>query len=89
MLDLRVNSVTGYAISPARVDAIKANRLEAQKVEPVKELSVIGKQQVIRLPDVTQSSVVDELMEVANKRIHAQFAVYDQSSSQPSVDVIT
>ena len=91
MIGLRVHSIDGYAMSAAHLEAIKQARRATRPppVQPVRQQQLVGKTQVINLRDVTQSPVVDELMEVAGKRIYEQFAVYDQSPNRPRVDVTT
>ncbi len=91
MGSLQVNPIDGYAMSAGKLDSIKQIQriTEQQRVTVVAKQQVAGLPQVVSLQEVTQSSIVDELMEIADRRIHEQFAVYDQTSTQPRVDVKT
>lgn len=91
MSGLYVNAIDGYAMSAGKLDAIKqVQRLRGPlSITMVVEKQIVGQPQVVSLREVTQSSIIDELMEIADRRIHQQFAVYDQASTQPRVDVKT
>ena len=77
-----VHLADGYAAWASQSDDIERGG-QARAAARQGKRQLVGQPQYVYTQGVTQSPIVDELMEIVDRRIHRQFAVHYDSHGRP------